>query len=328
MSNSCLICNNTDVSLIKKKYPGYIEGSYFDIYHCKKCNTNFIQTDNIDKSIYDKIYSNQNVLGYDRYLEYAKEVKLHRNPLKFLASIEAPYYAVYNYLKSSTPKNILEIGCGYGYLTYALNVGGLNAKGIDLSAEAINYAKINFGDYYFHADFDSFYEYHKEKYDLIIATEVIEHLKSPLEFVSNCLSLLKPDGKILLTTPNKDFSKSNSIWQTDLPPVHIAWLSFKSFQFIATQLKLNLRQIGFSSFYPNQENKLVRYLRSRKEEIQSHILLANGSLNNFNNIQFSKLHIFIRKCIHEFAPVRQFSNFTYNIFSKKYCTLGVILGFK
>lgn len=324
----CLICDNSDTVLIKKQHPGYVEGSFFDIYHCRNCNANFIQTDKIDNSIYDVIYSNSKIIGYDRYLEYAKEVKLHSNPLKFLAAIEAPYYAVYNHLKSSKVDNILEIGCGYGYLTYALNKMGFNARGIDLSANAINYAKSNFGDYYFLADFDKFYKSHKDNYDLIIATEVIEHLTNPVEFLSKCISLLRPNGKILLTTPNKEFATINSIWQTELPPVHTVWLSFRSFQFMASRLNLKIREINFNNFYPLKENKLVRFLRSRKEEIQTPILLADGSLNNGFDVQFSKLHIFMRKCMNEFTPIRQLSNFVYNLLSKRYNTLGVVLSLK
>ncbi|NMP32064.1 class I SAM-dependent methyltransferase [Thalassotalea sp. M1531] len=39
-------------------------------------------------------------------------------------------------------------------------------------------------------------------FDAIIAGELIEHLLDPISFLKNCYSLLKPDGAIILSTPN------------------------------------------------------------------------------------------------------------------------------
>lgn len=41
-----------------------------------------------------------------------------------------------------------------------------------------------------------------ETYDVIIATEVIEHITDPNAFIQRLLTLLKPNGRIILTTPN------------------------------------------------------------------------------------------------------------------------------
>ena len=41
-----------------------------------------------------------------------------------------------------------------------------------------------------------------ERFDTIIAGEVIEHLESPIKFIRYCKSLLKNKGRIIITTPN------------------------------------------------------------------------------------------------------------------------------
>jgi len=41
-----------------------------------------------------------------------------------------------------------------------------------------------------------------KKFDTIIAGEIIEHLKSPINFISYCKSLLKREGRLIITTPN------------------------------------------------------------------------------------------------------------------------------
>jgi SAM-dependent methyltransferase len=41
-----------------------------------------------------------------------------------------------------------------------------------------------------------------KKFDTVVAGEVIEHLKSPIDFVRLCKGLLKDEGRLILTTPN------------------------------------------------------------------------------------------------------------------------------
>lgn len=323
---NCIICNNPDAFLIHKDYPGYVEGTFFDIFNCVNCNSNFIQTRGINEQIYDIIYSNKNVLGYDRYQKYAEQVKHVHDPLRLLASIESTYYSVYKYVMNIKSLEILEVGCGYGYLTYSLNKRGLETTGIDLSKTAIDYAKTYFGENYYNIEISKYSKSTDKKYDLVIATEVIEHVINPLSFILDCLTLLKPNGHILLTTPNKDYAKRNAIWQTDLPPVHTVWLSSKSFSFMVSKLGLKMKLIGFNDYYPSNENRLVRYLQSRREKIQIPILLSNGKPNDKStNVDFSKVHILMRQLLHNFAPIRSLFNYLFNSISSKDKTLGVII---
>ena len=42
----------------------------------------------------------------------------------------------------------------------------------------------------------------KDKFDTIVAGEVIEHISNPTQFLTNCYKLLNKKGKLILTTPN------------------------------------------------------------------------------------------------------------------------------
>jgi len=231
----CSICKNKDSKLKIKDYPGYIENSYFDIYYCDKCDTSFIDTKNINLSIYNTIYkmldnNPDSVRAYDRYLNYSKKIKEYKNPFLFLINSENTYYPIYEFIKNKKNLRILEIGCGYGYLTYALKTLGHLTTGIDISKEAINFANENFGDNYYSGDLLNEDFFNKNEFDLIIATELIEHLTDAPLFIELCKKLLKPKGQLIITTPSKDWGScvTDSYWFTDNPPVHTLWLSKKS----------------------------------------------------------------------------------------------------
>lgn len=107
--------------------------------------------------------------------------------------------------------NILEVGCGGGILSEALARLHSCVVGIDPSKKLINTARE-------HAAKDSsianriryeaqVIEEHSqsnsEKYDAVIASEVIEHIKDKMLFFEHCLRVLKPGGSIFITTINK-----------------------------------------------------------------------------------------------------------------------------
>lgn len=44
---------------------------------------------------------------------------------------------------------------------------------------------------------------HKEHYDAVVASEVIEHITDKQLFVNSCVAATKPGGRLFFTTPNK-----------------------------------------------------------------------------------------------------------------------------
>ncbi len=264
----CLICNK-EAKLIYDIYPGYQEPDVFKLFHCSNCNTTFSIPRNDAKEIYELIYKNgKNVRWYDRYWKYAEAVKVENKPLDYLAESEVIYWAVKESMGqiikegNKSPK-ILEVGCGLGYLTYSLNKEGFDVKGLDISQEAIDQAILNYGNNYICADLSEYALNHEYKYDIIILTEVIEHLNKIDEFMIYLKRLLKPNGKIILTTPNKSFYPKTIIWATDLPPVHCWWFSEESVLYIAKKLNLVVTFLNFKKYY----SKHVIWEDKRKIEI-------------------------------------------------------------
>ena len=254
----CKICGNS-TKLILRNHPGYIENTFYDIQECKVCETRSAFNKNnleIDLNrVYNLIYKNgKNVPGYDRYYSLANNISKQDKPLEWLANQGLEYWYVRSHLLSSTKRSdkILEIGCGFGYLTFAMKQSNYNACGIDLSQEVIETAKSLFGEGFYNKSIQDFIK-KKEKFDLIILTEVIEHVPDPVELILECKQILRQNGTILISTPNRSIYSSQLSWSVEAPPVHLWWFNKKGIRSLANCCKLDCTFLsGFSS--PFQKN--------------------------------------------------------------------------
>ena len=108
-------------------------------------------------------------------------------------------------IKHMTGK-ILDIGCGEGELLIKSTLLGYDITGIDASLEEIETAKetaklSNANIKILHKNLENL-DFEKESFDTIIMGEVIEHFLYPKEIIEYVLQFLKPNGKLLITTPS------------------------------------------------------------------------------------------------------------------------------
>lgn len=104
-------------------------------------------------------------------------------------------------------KTILDIGCGGGLISVPLSRLGGKVTGIDADKQAITVAKqhskaegldINF----IHGAAENLVE-DEQKFDVVMALEVIEHVDNPKLFVDLCSQLVKPNGIVIFSTLNR-----------------------------------------------------------------------------------------------------------------------------
>jgi 2-polyprenyl-3-methyl-5-hydroxy-6-metoxy-1,4-benzoquinol methylase len=98
---------------------------------------------------------------------------------------------------------IADFGCGRGWLSGKLSEFG-SVTGFDLSDKAIENAKSNFPDLKFECldASASIPEKFKDHFDLVVSSEVLEHITKQKKYIQNLSSLLRKNGKLVLTTPN------------------------------------------------------------------------------------------------------------------------------
>ncbi|WP_202552359.1 class I SAM-dependent methyltransferase [Ginsengibacter hankyongi] len=99
-------------------------------------------------------------------------------------------------------KSIVDVGCGTGHLLSFLseNFPESNYSGIDFSEAALLIAKKTLPTAVFKKA--NIYEKLNEKFDIVICTEVLEHLTNPDSALLNLLEGLKPGGVCILSVPN------------------------------------------------------------------------------------------------------------------------------
>lgn len=107
---------------------------------------------------------------------------------------------------------VLDLGCGNGTFLSLFRGRGWELYGSDLSPTAIEIAQRNFPEIRFSlADAQSLsgdLANRLEMFDLVISTEVIEHIYDPRSFLRTCNRLLKPGGALILTTPYHGYLKN------------------------------------------------------------------------------------------------------------------------
>lgn len=103
----------------------------------------------------------------------------------------------------------LDIGCGGGLLSERIARLGASVTGIDITKNSVEIAKIHalnsgLNINYINTDVSSFIrKYSSKKFDLIIASEVIEHIDNRCLFFEEVSKLLKYEGILIVTTINK-----------------------------------------------------------------------------------------------------------------------------
>lgn len=134
---------------------------------------------------------------------------LHRlNPVRLgfiRAAVDAHFGGDAAGLKPLAGKSALDVGCGAGLLCEPLARLGASVTGVDAAAENIEVAKAHAAQSGLDIDYRAgeLSEQGLSKFDVVTSMEVIEHVADPAAFVAGLAAHLKPDGLMILSTPNR-----------------------------------------------------------------------------------------------------------------------------
>ena len=135
---------------------------------------------------------------WNHFAPYVSQSAAHRSYFRVLI----------NFLETIVPmrgKKMLDVGCAIGLLVDEANRYGIKAEGIDISKSAVAHGKKQHVPL-FNQTSTSWVKKKKnvDQYDVITALSVIEHETDPIGMLQSLYALTKPNGIVVLSTPNFD----------------------------------------------------------------------------------------------------------------------------
>ena len=127
-------------------------------------------------------------------------------------------------------KRVLDAGCGAGYGSAALAEVAERVTGVDVAAEAVEYARANYQlpNLAFEQASVTQLPFPNGAFDLIAAFEVIEHLEDWRGFLIETSRVLAPGGQLIVSTPNKlYYTESRGVQGPN--PFHVHEFEFEEF---------------------------------------------------------------------------------------------------
>ena len=106
----------------------------------------------------------------------------------------------------SQQRTVLDVACGEGYGAAMMAGNAVRVTGVDISADAIRHASNRYGHLanleFITAPCDCL-PFPDASFDLAISFETIEHIETQPAFIAELARVLRPDGVLLLSSPNK-----------------------------------------------------------------------------------------------------------------------------
>jgi 2-polyprenyl-3-methyl-5-hydroxy-6-metoxy-1,4-benzoquinol methylase len=100
------------------------------------------------------------------------------------------------------PVRVLDAGCSTGYLAQRLQERGSKVVGLDLDERATEQAS-RFCESVHVGDVETMeLPFEPGSFDAIVCGDLIEHLRDPAAFLRRIRPLLRPGGRVVLSTPN------------------------------------------------------------------------------------------------------------------------------
>jgi 2-polyprenyl-3-methyl-5-hydroxy-6-metoxy-1,4-benzoquinol methylase len=101
-----------------------------------------------------------------------------------------------------TGKRVLDVGCSSGYLAEPLAARANTIVGLELDAGAAREAE-RFCEQVLVGDVETMeLPFAPASFDVVLCGDVVEHLRDPVAALARLRPLLRPDGRLVVSTPN------------------------------------------------------------------------------------------------------------------------------
>jgi 2-polyprenyl-3-methyl-5-hydroxy-6-metoxy-1,4-benzoquinol methylase len=151
-----------------------------------------------------------------------------------------------------TGGDLLEIGCGYGYLLDEARSFFESRVGTDFSPQGATIARATGAEVFVGGIEQVSLE---AKFDCVIGTQLIEHVYEPLSFVKQLTSHTKPGGHIILATPDIGGVLRKVMgqrWPSFKIPEHVVYFDYQTLSSLMLRADLSdVRRLPYPHAFPS-----------------------------------------------------------------------------
>ena len=176
---------------------------------------------------------------------------------------------------------LLDIGCGAGSFLKAAARQNWKAFGLEVSQSAIEHAR-SLGFEVFHGEIEEA-NYADGYFDVVIASELLEHLPDPRALLSSISRILRPGGLFWATTPHGRGISARILgvdWSTVCPPEHLQLFSVAGIKRLLSSAGFSQVNVATHGTNPFEIVHAMRHKTSGPEN-------GNQSSTNFNRVDSS-----------------------------------------
>lgn len=191
---------------------------------------------------------------------------------------------------------VLDVACGAGYGSHMLSKEAKQVYGVDISSEAIQYAKANYASQNINFEVMDIKEikYPDSFFDVVVSFETIEHISFQEIFLKEIKRVLKPSGILILSTPNIETACDGKQIHT---PFHVKELTFQEIIKLLDKFK-NIEVYSQKMTYHRRPYKKLRLL-SRYANNKLREIIVSWWKDRFFTSQ--KIPVFFKILLYEYA---------------------------
>jgi 2-polyprenyl-3-methyl-5-hydroxy-6-metoxy-1,4-benzoquinol methylase len=184
----------------------------YRIVRCDDCGLVFFNPQPSDYEL-SRIYGADYFLGSDTEAGRQAVTEIKLATARFYLSEIRRYLGAKN-------GRLLEVGCGDGDFLVSAEAEGWSVTGVEYSAAACERARLRLKTGHVRCGELEPARLRSEQFDLCVISDVIEHVRSPMDFLKELHRLLKPGGALFIATPSIDS------WSARL--MRQKWMEFKA----------------------------------------------------------------------------------------------------
>jgi len=178
--------------------------------------------------------------------------------------VEKEHLARYEFaLQYLGDKKVLDLGCGSGYGVDLIASKASEVIGVDISDEAISYSRQHYKKEnikFFVGDAANLHFFRDEEFDAVVSFEVIEHITTYLKFLKEIRRVLKNDGILIISTPNKKYHSPGSEKPRNI--FHVIEFELDGFKKLLTEYFGDV--VIYGQYYPSRIKELVKKLLPKR----------------------------------------------------------------